>query len=151
MKATQVGLLRGLVDPLDALYDVIVVDTPPSESYLAVNALVAADEVIIPLQAHYLAMQGLAQALAQVDQVKRGLNPGLRVAGILPVMVNARTKISRLVLDEVGRTYPDLLFPFSVDFSVRHIEASLAGEPIVVFDPGHQGAVAYRYLAERLA
>jgi chromosome partitioning protein len=149
MKATQVGMLRGLLEPLEARYDVIVIDTPPSESYLTVNALAAADEVIIPLQAHYLAMQGLAQALTQVEQVRRGLNPKLRVAGILPVMVNARTKISRLVLEEVARTYPELLYPISIDFSVKHIEASLAGEPIVVLDPGHQGAIAYRDLAAR--
>jgi chromosome partitioning protein len=149
MKATQVGMLRGLLEPLEASYDAIVIDTPPSESYLTVNALAAADEVIIPLQAHYLAMQGLTQALTQVEQVKRGLNPTLRVAGILPVMVNARTKISRLVLEEVARTYPDLLYPIGIDFSVKHIEASLAGEPIVVLDPSHPGAVAYRELAAR--
>jgi chromosome partitioning protein len=149
MKATQIGMLRGLLEPLDAAFDVIVIDTPPSESYLTVNALAAANEVIIPLQAHYLAMQGLAQALTQVEQVQRGLNPTLRVAGILPVMVNARTKISRLVLDEVGRTYPKILYPISIDFSIRHVEASLAGEPIVVLDPTHQGAIAYQQLAER--
>jgi chromosome partitioning protein len=149
MKATQIGMLRGLLEPLDAAFDVIVIDTPPSESYLTVNALAAADEVIIPLQAHYLAMQGLAQALTQVEQVQRGLNPALRVAGILPVMVNARTKISRLVLDEVGRTYSQILYPISIDFSIRHVEASLAGEPIVVLDPTHQGAIAYQQLAER--
>jgi chromosome partitioning protein len=94
-------------------------------------------------------MQGLAQALTQVEQVQRGLNPRLRIAGILPVMVNPRTRISRLVLDEVGRSYPQFLYPISVDFSVKHVEASLAGEPIVVLDPAHQGAVAYRALAER--
>jgi chromosome partitioning protein len=148
MKATQVGMLRGLLEPLESRYDIIVIDTPPSESYLTVNALAAADEVIIPLQAHYLAMQGLAQALTQVEQVRRGLNPRLRVAGILPVMVNARTKISRLVLEEVAQTYPELLYPISIDFSVKHIEASLAGEPIVVLDPAHQGALAYQVLAE---
>ncbi len=149
MKATQVGMLRGLLEPLEAAYDVVVIDTPPSESYLTVNALVAADEVIIPLQAHYLAMQGLAQALTQVEQVQRGLNPRLRIAGILPVMVNPRTRISRLVLEEVGRNYPQFLYPIRVDFSVKHVEASLAGEPIVVLDPTHQGAIAYRELAER--
>jgi cellulose biosynthesis protein BcsQ len=63
-------------------------------------------------------------------------------------MVNVRTKIGRIVLDEVKRTYPELLYPISIDFSVKHIEASLAGEPIVVLDPGHQGAVAYQQLAE---
>lgn len=149
MKATQVGMLRGLLEPLEVRYEVVVLDTPPAESYLTVNALAAADEVVIPLQAHYLAVQGLAQALAQVEQVKRGLNPRLHVDGILPVMVNARTRINRTVLDEVRRTYPELLYPLQVDFSVKHIEASLAGEPIVLYDPASQGASAYQQLAER--
>src|SRR3712207_6796448 len=104
MKATQVGMLRGLLNPFEDAYDIIIIDTPPSESYLTVNALAAADEVIIPLQAHYLALQGLAQALTQVDQVRNGLNPQLKIAGILPTLVNARTNISRTVLEEVKRS-----------------------------------------------
>lgn len=149
MKATQVGMLRSLLEPLENDYDVIVIDTPPSESYLAVNALAVADEVIIPLQAHYLALQGLAQALTQVEQVKNGLNPKLTVAGILPTLVNARTNISRAVLDEVKRSYPELLYPFGIEYSVKHSEASLAGQPIVLYDPEHQGAQAYLALARR--
>ncbi len=151
MKATQVGMLRALLEPFEDAYEVIIIDTPPSESYLAVNALAAADEVIIPLQAHYLALQGLAQALAQVDQVRNGLNPKLTVAGILPTLVNARTNISRAVLDEVKRNYGHLLYPIGIEYSVKHSEASLAGQPIVLYDPAHQGAQAYRELARRLA
>jgi len=149
MKATQIGMLRGLLEPLEELFDVIVVDTPPAESYLTVSALAACDEVLIPLEAHFLAMQGLSQALAQIDQVCQGLNPKLRITGILPTKVNARTNISRIVLDEAKNAYPDLLYPFSIDFSVKHIEASLAGQPIVLYDKSHPGAVAYMQLAER--
>ncbi len=149
MKATQVGMLRGLLEPLENAFELIIIDTPPAESYLTVNALAAADEVIIPLQAHYLALQGLAQALTQVNQVRNGLNPRLKVAGILPTLVNARTNISRAVLEDVKRNYPDLVYPFGIEYSVKHSEASLAGEPIVLYDPGHQGAIAYKQLAER--
>jgi chromosome partitioning protein len=149
MKATQIGLLRSLMEPLEDLYDFIIIDTPPSESYLAVNALAVANGVIIPLQAHYLALQGLAQALAQIEQVRKGLNPEIRVAGILPTLVNARTNISKTVLDEVKNIYPHLLYPFEIDYSVKHPEASLAGQPIVLYDPAHQGSLAYMKLAER--
>ena len=151
MKATQVGMLRGLLDPLEQTYEFIIIDTPPSESYLTVNALAAADEVIIPLQAHYLALQGLAQALTQIEQVRNGLNPRLVVAGILPTLVNARTNISRAVLDEVKCNYAELLYPIGIEYSVKHSEASLAGLPIVIYDSHHQGAQAYMELARRLA
>jgi len=149
MKATQVGMLRGLLKPFEDTYEIIIIDTPPSESYLTVNALAAVDEVIIPLQAHYLALQGLAQALTQVDQVRNGLNPQLKVAGILPTLVNARTNISKAVLEEVKGNYPQLVYPFGIEYSVKHSEASLAGQPIVIYDPHHQGAIAYTQLAER--
>lgn len=150
MKATQVGMMKGMIEPIEDTYEYIIIDTPPSESFLAVNALAYADEVIIPLQAHFLALQGLAQALNQIDQVKSGLNPKLKVAGILPTLVSPRTNIGRTVIDQVKESYPDLLYPFEIDYSIRHAEATLAGIPIVLFDPNHSGAIAYRQLAERL-
>ena len=91
MRAKQIGLLKGLLDPIDGQFDYIVIDTPPAESYLTVNALATVDEVIIPLQTHYLAMRGLKEALEEIDQVRQGLNPNLKVAGILPTMVKNRT------------------------------------------------------------
>jgi len=150
MTATQVGIIRGLLEPLEDQYDFIIIDTPPSESYLTANALAYVDQVIIPLQAHFLAMQGLGQAIEQVDNVRTGLNPKLRIAGILPTMVNQRTNLAKTVLDEVRATYPDTVYPFSVEFSIKHAEASLAGVPIVIFDPDHNGAIAYKKLAETL-
>ena len=148
MRATQIGLLKGLLDPLDKQYDFIVIDTPPAESYLTVNAMAYVDEVIIPLQAHYLAMRGLQEAMEEIEQVKKGLNPKLKVAGILPTMVNNRTNIAKTVLDAVTEAYKDLLYPFQVDFSIRHTESTLAGLPIVIYDAKHQGSKAYKKLAE---
>jgi len=148
MKATDVYALKTLLEPLRNTYDYIVVDTPPSESLLTANALAFTDEVIIPLQAHYFAMEGLAQAIEQIIKVKNGLNPAIRIIGILPTMVNPRTNISKSVLDSVQEAYPDLVYPFGVDYSVRHPEATLAGVPIVIWEPEHSGALAYKRLAE---
>jgi chromosome partitioning protein len=151
LTAAQGGLLRELLAPLAAAYDHIVLDTAPAESALTVNALAAADEVVIPLHAHYLALQGLAQALEQIEQVRDELNPRLAVAGILPTLVNTRTSLGRAVLEEVRRHYPALLYSFAVEYSIRHSEASLVGRPIVLHDPRHQGARAYMELARRFA
>jgi len=148
MKASQIGLLKSIVSPLDGFFDYIVIDTPPSESFLTVSALACADKVIIPLQAHYLAMRGLQEAINEVNQIKQGINPELEIAGILPTMVNSRTNIAKTVLDAVKDTYKDLLYPVYVEFSIKHTEANLAGLPIVLFDPKHQGSRAYKKLAD---
>jgi chromosome partitioning protein len=150
MKGTDVHALKSLLEPLRKHFDYILVDTPPSESMLTANALTFSDEIIIPLQAHYFAVEGLAQAMAQIEKVKRGLNPDIRVVGILPTMVNPRTNISKTVIDTAKETYPNLIYDFGVDYSVRHPEATLAGIPIVIYEPEHSGAIAYKRLAEIL-
>ena len=150
MRATQIGLLKSLLEPIEKDFDFIVIDTPPAESYLTVNAMATSDEVIIPLQTHYLAMRGLQDALQEIDQVRQGLNPKLKVAGILPTMVNNRTNIAKTVLDAVSEAYDKYLYPFQVDFSIKHAEATLAGLPIVIYDPTHQGSLAYMKLADRV-
>jgi len=148
MRATQVGLLKALLQPLEKRYDFIIIDTPPSESYLTINALTVADEVVIPLQAHFLAMRGLKEVLEDIKRVQQGLNPTLKVSGILPTMVNNRTNISKTVLETVKRDYKQLLYPIKTDFSIRHTEASLVGLPIVLYEPTHQGSEAYFKLAD---
>jgi len=148
MRATQIGLLKGLLEPINKNFDYIVIDTPPAESYLTVNALAVADEVIIPLQAHYLAMRGLQEAIEEIEQVKQGLNPKLKVAGILPTMVSNRTNIAKTVLETVKEAYRGLVYPFQVAFSIKHTEATLAGLPIIIYDPKHQGSLVYMQLAD---
>ena len=148
MKGTDIHAFKNLLKPLERFFDYILVDTPPSESMLTANALTFAHEVIIPLQAHYFAMEGLAQAMEQIEKVKRGLNPAIRVVGILPTMINSRTNISKTVIDTAKEAYPDLIYDFGVDYSVRHPEATLAGIPIVIYDPEHNGALAYKKLAK---
>jgi chromosome partitioning protein len=148
MRATQIGLLKAILEPIDKKYDFIIIDTPPSESYLTANALAVADEVVIPLQAHFLALRGLQEVIDEIEQVKKGLNPKLKIAGILPTMVNQRTNISKTILDALKDKYAKLLYPISVDFSIRHTEASLVGLPIVLYDPKHQGSLAYYQLAD---
>lgn len=148
MRATQIGLLTGLLEPVKQDYDYIVIDTPPAESYLTVNAMAVADEIIIPLQAHYLAMRGLQDIIDETEQVKKGLNPTLKVAGILPTMVHNRTNVAKTVIEAVTESYKGLLYPLQVEFSIKHAEATLAGLPIVIYDPTHQGSIVYMKLAD---
>jgi len=148
MQATQLGVVRSLLEPIEALYDFIILDTPPAKSYLSVSAVVAADEVLLPLQVHYLALQGLGETLDEIEQIRKGLNPHIKVAGVLPVMYNKYTNIGKAILDELKEKHAQFVYPFEVDFSVKHIEASVAGLPIVLFEPTHQGAIAYNKLAD---
>ncbi|WP_281278993.1 ParA family protein [Thermosporothrix hazakensis] len=150
MGSTDIHAHKNLLRPLERYFDYILIDTPPSESMLTASALTFADEVIIPLQAHYFAMEGLAQAMEQVEKVKQGLNPDIQEVGILPTMVNPRTNISKSVIDTAKKAYPDLVYDFGVDYSVRHPEATLAGIPIALYDPDHSRALAYKRLAEVL-
>lgn len=150
MKATQIGILKGILEPVKHNYDFIIIDTPPSESYLTAAALTYAKEVIIPVQAHFLALQGLKQVIASIEEVRKGLNPRLKICGILPTMVNQRTNISKEVLEQLNLHYKDILFPVNIDYSVKHPESSLAGIPIVLYEPNHNGSIAYKKLAEIL-
>jgi len=148
MTATHIGLLKPIVEALRDQFDFIIIDTPPGKSYLSLSALVASDYVLIPLQTHYLAMQGLARILDDVRKVKKGLNPRLEILGILPTMVQPYTNISKTVLQNVLEQYTDLVLPLEIKYSVKHAEASLIGQPIVIYSPSHEGAQEYFKLAE---
>jgi chromosome partitioning protein len=148
MKATQIGILKFIIEPLEKDYDFIIIDTPPSESFLTANALAYADEVIIPLQIHFLALVGLQDVVDEIEQVKRGLNPKLKIAGILPTMVNQRTNVSKSILETLKEEHSKLLYPVMIDFSIKHTEASFEGLPIVLYDPKHQGSIAYNKVAD---
>jgi len=148
MTATSTGALKPILSELEDEFDYIVIDTMPSQSYLSVNALVASHSVLIPLETHYLAMQGLEQAMKDVAEVKQGLNPDLETIGILPTKVQPNTKLAQAVLEEVKAIYPTLLLPIEIKLSIKIAEASLAGIPIVISDPTHTGAQDYFRLAQ---
>ena len=134
MRATQVGLLKPILEQLND-YDYIIIDTRRAGSYLTINALVAATDVLIPLQAEYLAFEGLVDTMQDIRNVKRGLNPLLNIIGILPTMVRARTNLAKAILEELGEDYADMVLPVQIHDSVRFAEASYAGKPTQIYAP----------------
>ncbi len=151
--AAQMGRERFLAEALQSVsakYDFILLDLPPSLGLLTVNALVAANEVIIPVQCEYLAVRALTLLLSTIDKVKAKLNPSLAVAGILPTMYNGRTLHSQEVLDEIRTTFRVHVFPMVIKHSVRFKEAPAAGLSIIDYAPAQDGANAYQALAKEL-
>ena len=128
-------------------YQVIFVDCPPSLGLLTVNALAAADEVMIPIQCEYYALEGLSQLLHNVELVKSNLNPGLEVGGVVLTMYDARTRLSKEVADQVRGHFGETVYRALIPRSVRLSEAPSFGEPIEAFDGMSRGAIAYRELA----
>lgn len=139
--------LRNAIGSLEQEFDVILVDCPPSLGLLTVNALVAASEVIIPIQCEYYALEGVSQLLRNVDLVTTNLNQGLRVTGVILTMYDGRTKLSKEVSEQVREYFGDTCYRTIIPRSVRLSEAPSYGEPIEAFDPMSRGAIAYRRLA----
>jgi len=131
-------------------FDFVLVDCPPSLGLLTVNALTAADGLIIPIQCEYYALEGLSKLLDSVRLVKRHLNEDLDVFGVVMTMFDARTKLSAQVVEEVRDFFEDKVFETVIPRSVRLSEAPSFGVPITVFDPGGRGAEAYRNLAKEV-
>ncbi len=142
--------LRTALEDVQIHYDWILLDCPPSLGVLTINALTAADAVIIPMQCEALSHRGVGQLLETIDDVRRLTNKQLEIAGILPTMFEGRTQHAREVLEDVGRRYklPVLLPP--VRKSIRFAEAPRAGRSILKFAPGHPGAESYRQIARSL-
>lgn len=138
--------LKSAIGQVDGGFDVVMIDCPPSLGLLTVNALTAADEVIIPIQCEYYALEGLSQLLKNVDLVAGNLNPKLKVGGVVLTMYDARTKLSRDVAKQIRDHFGDVAFRTVVPRSVRLSEAPSYGEPIEAFDPMSRGAIAYRHL-----
>ena len=134
--------------PLRASFDFILLDCPPAVGLLTVNALTAADGVIVPIQCEYYALEGLSQLLSTIDLVRDNLNPRLRVDGVLLTMFDARTTLSSDVATEVRRHLGPTVFDTVVPRSVRLAEAPSYGRPIARYSPESRGAQAYRALAE---
>ena len=145
-------VLRDMLKPVRRSYDFILIDCLPSLALLTVNALAAADSVIIPLQADFLAMKGLALLLNTVLRVQEKLNPKLEISGILFTMTNPRTLHCREVIDVTRRAFGDRIRVFDtlIPITVRFKEAPAAGVSILAYDPGSAGAEAYRLLTREV-
>ena len=128
-------------------YEMVLLDCPPSLGLLTLNALAAAQDLIVPVQCEYYALEGLGQLLATAERVRRSLNPDLRIAGFLMTMYDARTKLSAQVADEVRGHFGSHVFETIIPRSVRLSEAPSFGEPVVTLDPSSRGAISYRLLA----
>ncbi|MDE3069308.1 MAG: ParA family protein [Acidobacteriota bacterium] len=149
----QAGFERRLLDalaPLRERYPYIVLDCPPSLGPLTVNALVAADRVIVPVQSEYFALEGLASLLETLGLIQRELNPRLTIAGMLLTMHDSRTHLGRDVESEVRRHFPELVFDTVIPRNVRLGEAPSYGVPVIDHDPTCAGAEAYTDLAREL-
>jgi chromosome partitioning protein len=143
--------LRRALESLNELYDIIFIDCPPSLGLLTVNALAAADELLIPIQCEYYALEGLGQLLHNIELVRGNLNPRLNVGGVVLTMYDARTRLAEQVVAEIRRHFGELVFRTIVPRSVRLSEAPGFGQPIALYDPMSRGGIAYRDLAEEVA
>jgi len=143
--------LREALAPVRETYQLIVLDCPPSLGLLTVNALAAADAVLVPIQCEYLALEGLGQILASVERVRQHLNPRLELLGLLLTMADARTNLSVQVQAEVQKHFPGPTFRSIIPRTVRLSEAPSHGQSLLRYDPTSRGAVAYAALAVELA
>ena len=132
-------------------YDFIFLDCPPSLGLLTINALTAAEELIVPIQCEYYALEGLGQLLRNVNLVQQNINPELRLTGIVMTMFDPRTKLSEQVVDEVRRFFGEVVYDVIIPRTVRLSEAPGFGQPITVYDPRSKGADSYRKLAKEVA
>jgi chromosome partitioning protein len=131
--------------------DYILIDCPPSLGLLTVNALVAAAEVLIPIQCEYYALEGLEQLLRTVDLVKSHLNPDLAISTILLTMFDGRTRLATQVADEVKEHFGEVVLESIIPRNVRVSEAPSYGQSVMTYDPGSSGAVAYLEAAREMA
>ncbi len=141
-------IFREALKPVRRRYDYILIDCSPSLGLLTINALTAADRVLIPLQCEYLALRGMRVLMETIDKVKSRLNPRLKLIGILGTMYNTRTLHSQEVLEEIRSVFRDKVYDIVVKTSIRFAEAPVVHQSILEYDSQHDGAQAYRALAE---
>nr|WP_207196238.1 MULTISPECIES: AAA family ATPase [unclassified Peribacillus] len=145
----EVRLKRAL-EEVQSQYDYIVIDCPPSLGLLTLNALTAADAVLIPVQCEYYALEGLSQLLNTVRLVQKHLNHDLKIEGVLLTMLDARTNLGLQVIEEVKKYFQDKVYQTIIPRNVRLSEAPSHGEPIIIYDPKSRGAEVYLELAKEV-
>ena len=142
--------LKKLIAELDNAFDYVILDCPPSLSLLTVNALTAADSLLIPLQCEFYALEGLGQLLNTVKRIKRVLNPDLDIVGILLTMFDRRTNLSYQVAEEAEKYFKEIVFKTIVPRNIRLSEAPSFGKPILLYDATSAGAQSYFELAREI-
>jgi chromosome partitioning protein len=142
--------LRRALETVSGRYDYIIVDCPPSLGLLTLNALTAATEVLIPVQAEYYALEGLSALTTVVSRIREVLNPELHISGVLVTMYDGRTRLATEVLDEVHAHFPSQVFRTQIPRNIRLSEAPSFGKPVALFDVKSRGAQAYLALAREL-
>jgi len=143
-------LLKSIVDNMRFLYDFIIIDCPPSLNMLTLNALTAADTVLVPIQCEYFALEGLNQLLHTIGLVQKRLNPTLEIEGIVFTMFDSRTNLSMEVVEDVKKHLGDDVYRSIIPRNVRLSEAPSYGKPITIYDPKSKGAIAYADLAKEV-
>ena len=142
--------LKEALAPVVAGYDYVLIDCPPSLGLLTVNALTAADSVLVPMQCEFFALEGLSELTATLARVKRALNPALEIEGVLLTMVDERTNLTQQVIAEVRGHFKEKVFDTQVPRSVRLAEAPSFGQPVILYAIRSRGAEAYLQLAKEL-
>lgn len=140
------ALARGLLTGRDR-YDFVLIDCPPSLNILTVNALVAADSVLIPMQCEYYALEGLSDLMDTLRKVRDSVNPGLRIEGLLRTMFDGRSRLAKEVSDQLTRHFADAVFRTIIPRTIRIAEAPSHGLPIMLYDKASKGSEAYLTLA----
>jgi chromosome partitioning protein len=143
-------ILKSLLDDYKYLYDFVTIDCPPSLSVLTINALTAADTVLVPIQCEYYALEGLTQLMHTIELVQRRLNPYLKIEGVVFTMFDARTNLSMQVVDEVKKHLGDNVYRTIIPRNVRLSEAPSHGVPITLYDEKSKGAESYIALAQEV-
>lgn len=149
MDAREFRLRKGL-ENIRRNYDYVYIDCPPSLGLLTVNALAAADSVMIPIQCEYYALEGLSQLMHTITLIKKRINPGLQLEGVLLTMFDGRTNLSIQVVDEVKRHFRRQMYKTIIPRNVRLSEAPSYGKPIVLYDARSRGAEVYQDLAKEV-
>jgi chromosome partitioning protein len=151
--STQIGRERALeraLRPVQKKYDYILIDTPPSLGLLTVNALTAAEGVIVPVQCEYLSLRGLLQLERTLEMIRENLNPKVKIKGILPTLFDARTLHGREAIDILRENFGSLVFDTTVRKTIKFAEAPVKGSSVLKYDPRGKGAEAYRSLAREV-
>ena len=147
-KPQREKVLRRVLEPVKADYDIVLVDCSPSLGFITVNALTAADSVIIPVQAEYFALEGITQLLNTIRIIKSRLNPSLEIEGFLLTMYDARLRLANQIYEELKGHFADMVFSTVIPRNIKLSEAPSHGKPILLHDPKCMGARAYAALTE---